>query len=130
MVENGDKWSKNGGACISWCAQDQSTGVMTRWCSGKTTNHKRRSRHWWIGMQYTPDPPHPPILVIRSSAGWRADGWRESHRALGNLVDGPLAGEAAQRVLAGHRLLVAIAEQAGALRMVDHAVGREDRRRH
>src|SRR5882724_4796024 len=35
MVENGDKWSKNGGACISWCARDQSTGVMTRWCSSK-----------------------------------------------------------------------------------------------
>src|SRR5712672_2947210 len=60
MVENGDKWSKNGGACISWCAQDQSTGVITRWCSAKTTNHGRRFRNWWIGVRAVyARPPHP-----------------------------------------------------------------------
>src|SRR5260370_37731391 len=67
MVENGDKWSKNGGACISWCAQDQATGVMTRWCSSKTTNHRRR-RNWRIDTQDTPHLLHPSILVIRTSA--------------------------------------------------------------
>src|SRR5882757_148163 len=55
---------------------------MTRWCSSKTTKHERRFRNWRIDTQYTPDPPHPPILVIRSSAGGRDDGRRESHHAL------------------------------------------------
>src|SRR5258708_24168618 len=54
MVEDGEKWSKNGGACISWFTQDQSTGVVTRWCSGKTKNHERRFRNWRISAQYTP----------------------------------------------------------------------------